>query len=112
MLTIEDCEYDISLISDILDRHWGNLHDHVVHDPITCCADGRAPLSESQWQNLCWVNPDGCLEANCESALEDEEHCGRRNTSTMSTSGVVLNLVNETSLDCHHDRHQGDHGEQ
>jgi hypothetical protein len=55
------------------------------------------------------IDPDGRLETNSESTLEDKQHSCSCNTRGMCRSGIVLDLVDQTCLDGHSSSHDADH---
>ena len=111
-LTIQNGKDDIGPISDILNRHGRDLHNHVVEDPIARRRHGRSSLTETQGQDLRRVHPNGGLESDGEGTLEDEEHCRRRSARRGGRCRLELDLVDQGGLDGHHGGHESDHGQQ
>lgn len=52
-------------------------------------------MTEAEGENLGGVYPDGCLEADSECALEDEEHCSCADTSRVYRNWLETTLGGE-----------------
>lgn len=109
---VENGKDDVSPPSNVADGWRGDVDDDEVADPVGSSGDGRTLLSELEWQDLGWVDPDRGLETDGEGSLEDEEHGGGADTGGVGNGGLVLDLVDQTGLDSHDAGHDGDHGEQ
>lgn len=57
------------------------------------------------------VDPDSRLETDGEGSLKNKQHHGGADSSCMGNRRGVLNLVDESCLDCHDGRHHADHGQ-
>lgn len=111
-LTIQHSENDICPPSDVSDCGRGDVYNDEVADPVACCRDGGTALTELQGKNLGRVHPYSGLKADGEGTLEDEKHCCCTNSCGVGYRCVMLNLIDQSSLDSHDGSHETDHGQE
>ena len=56
------------------------------------------------------IDPYGSLETDGESSLEDKKHSSGTDTRRCGDGRGMLDLIDQSSLDCHDDCHNTDHG--
>ena len=100
---------DISPPTHILNRQRRDLQNQKVTNSIRRRRNTRPLLPQPQRQYLRRVNPDRSLEANSEGAFEQEQHDRARNTRRVRDLRLILDLVDESRLGGHDERHDRNH---
>lgn len=109
---VQNGKDDIRDPSYTRDSQRRDLHHDEGEDPIRRRGYARPFLSEPQGEDFGRVHPDGGLEADGESALEDEQHDCTGDSGCVYSRCLELDLIDERGLDGHHRGHEGYHGEQ